>query len=211
MSVPRNDERLRRYWDEHARSYDRQMRFFDRTLFGESRAWVCSQATGEVLEVAIGTGLNLPLYPPGVQLTGIEWSPQMLALARRRADGLGLIADLREGDAQALPFPDASFDSVVCTLALCAIPDEQRAIAEMSRVLKPGGRLLLLDHVPSSAWPLRAIQWLVELLTVPLGGEHLLRRPLRGVQGVGLEVEQHDRFKLGVVERLAARKPAPRT
>ncbi|MFB6518648.1 class I SAM-dependent methyltransferase [Streptomyces sp. NPDC056401] len=211
MSVPRNDERLRRYWDAHARSYDRQMRFFERTLFGESRAWVCSQATGEVLEVAIGTGLNLPLYPPGVHLTGIEWSPQMLALARRRADELGLVADLREGDAQALPFADAAFDSVVCTLALCAIPDERRAIAEMSRVLKPGGRLLLLDHVPSSAWPLRAIQWLIERLTVPLGGEHLLRRPLQGVRGVGLEVEQHDRFKLGVVERLAARKPAPGT
>ncbi|MDD9375676.1 methyltransferase domain-containing protein [Streptomyces sp. ZAF1911] len=211
MSVPRNDERLRRYWDAHARSYDRQMRFFERTLFGENRAWVCSQATGEVLEVAIGTGLNLPLYPPGVHLTGIEWSRQMLALARRRADELGLVADLREGDAQALPFPDAAFDSVVCTLALCAIPDEQRAIAEMSRVLKPGGRLLLLDHVPSSAWPLRAIQWLIERLTVPLGGEHLLRRPLHGVRGVGLEVEQHDRFKLGVVERLAARKPVPGT
>ncbi|MER5489068.1 class I SAM-dependent methyltransferase, partial [Streptomyces sp. NPDC002812] len=102
MSVPGNDERLRRYWDEHARSYDRQMRFFERTLFGESRSWVCSQATGEVLEVAIGTGLNLPLYSPGVHLTGIEWSPQMLALARRRADELGLVADLREGDAQAL-------------------------------------------------------------------------------------------------------------
>ncbi|MER5759863.1 methyltransferase domain-containing protein [Streptomyces sp. NPDC002082] len=209
MSVPGNDERLRRYWDEHARSYDRQMRFFERTLFGESRSWVCSRATGEVLEVAIGTGLNLPLYPPGVRLTGIEWSPQMLALARRRADELGLVADLREGDAQALPFPDASFDSVVCTLGLCAIPDEQRAIAEMSRVLKPGGRLLLLDHVPSTVWPLRALQWLIELLTVPLGGEHLLRRPLQGVQGVGLEVEQHDRFKLGVVERLAVRKPVP--
>ncbi|MCM1966322.1 methyltransferase domain-containing protein [Streptomyces sp. G1] len=211
MSVPGNDERLRRYWDDHARSYDRQMRFFERTLFGESRSWVCSRATGEVLEVAIGTGLNLPLYPPGVRLTGIEWSPQMLALARRRADELGLVADLREGDAQALPFPDASFDSVVCTLGLCAIPDEQRAIAEMSRVLKPGGRLLLLDHVPSTVWPLRALQWLMELLTVPLGGEHLLRRPLQGVQGVGLEVERHDRFKLGVVERLAARKPVPGT
>lgn len=211
MSVPGNDERLRRYWDKHARSYDRQMRFFDRTLFGESRAWVCSQGVGEVLEVAIGTGLNLPLYPPGVHLSGIEWSPQMLALARRRANELGLAADLREGDAQALPFPDASFDTVVCTLAMCAIPDDRRAIAEMSRVLKPGGRLLLLDHVPSSAWPVRALQGLIELLTVPLGGEHLLRRPLRRVEAAGLEIEQHDRFKLGVVERLAARKPAPGT
>jgi SAM-dependent methyltransferase len=128
------------------------MRFFDRTLFAESRTRVCSQADGDVLEVAVGTGLNLPLYPPGVRLTGIEWSPQMLAIARRRADEIGRTADLREADAQALPFPDAAFDTVVCTLSLCAIPDDQRAIAE-SRVLKPGGRLLLLDHVPSTVFP----------------------------------------------------------
>ncbi|MGP4089382.1 class I SAM-dependent methyltransferase [Streptomyces sp. KR55] len=208
MPKPRNNERLRRYWDKHARSYDRQMRFFDRTLFAESGTWVCSQANGDVLEVAIGTGLNLPLHPPGVRLTGIEWSPQMLAIARRRAHELSRTADLREADAQALPFPEASFDTVVCTLSLCAIPDDQRAIAEMSRMLKPGGRLLLLDHVPSSAWPLRALQRLIELVTVPFGGAHLLRRPLRHVQAAGLQIEQRDRLKLGVVERLAARKPA---
>ncbi|MEU0684431.1 class I SAM-dependent methyltransferase [Streptomyces albogriseolus] len=207
MPKPRSNERLRRYWDKHARSYDRQMRFFDRTLFAESRTWVCSQADGDVLEVAVGTGLNLPLYPPGVRLTGIEWSPKMLAIARRRADELGRTADLREADAQALPFPDAAFDTVVCTLSLCAIPDDQCAIAEMSRVLKPGGRLLLLDHVPSTVFPLRAVQRLIELVTVPLGGEHLLRRPLPRVQAAGLQIEQRGRFKLGIVERLAARKP----
>ncbi|WP_308122364.1 methyltransferase domain-containing protein [Streptomyces sp. TRM70350] len=208
MPEPKNNERLRRYWDKHARSYDRQMRFLDRRLFGESRSWVCSQATGDVLEVAIGTGLNLPFYPPGVRLTGIEWSPQMLAIARRRAEELGRTADLREADAQALPFPDAAFDTVVCTLSLCAIPDDQRAVAEMSRVLKPGGRLLLLDHIASSAWPVRAIQRIFEVVTVPLGGEHFVRRPLRRVQEEGLEIERRDRFKLGIVERLAARKPA---
>lgn len=205
---PKDSERLRRYWDKHARSYDRQMRFFDRTLFGESRTWICSQAGGDVLEVAIGTGLNLPFYPPDIQLTGIEWSPEMLGRARHRADELGRTADLREGDAQDMPFADASFDTVVCTLSLCAIPDDQRAIAEMIRVLKPGGRLLLLDHIPSTAWPVRAFQRLIELVSVPLGGEHVLRRPLQHVQAGGLEVEQRDRLKLGIVERLAARKPA---
>jgi ubiquinone/menaquinone biosynthesis C-methylase UbiE len=204
-------ERLRRYWDKHAPSYDRQMRFLDRVAFGESRTWVCSQASGEALEVAIGTGLNLALYPDDVRLTGIEWSPAMLDVARRRADQLGRAVDLREGDAQALPFPDASFDSVVCTLSLCAIPDERRAIAEMTRVLRPGGRLLLLDHVAASAWPVRAVQRLLELVTVPLGGEHFLRRPLLHVQAAGLPIERYDRFKLGTVERLAARKPAEPT
>ncbi|GAA3827053.1 class I SAM-dependent methyltransferase [Streptomyces chiangmaiensis] len=202
------NQRLRRYWDRHARSYDRQMSFFDRVLFGDSRRWICSQASGRALEIAIGTGLNLPFYPADVQLTGIEWSPAMLEIARRRAEQLGRTAELREADAQDLPFPDASFDTVVCTLSLCAIPDDRQAVAEMTRVLRPGGRLLLLDHVISSAWPVRALQRYLELVTLPLGGEHFRRRPLRHVQAAGLEIEQRDRFKLGIVERIAARKPA---
>jgi ubiquinone/menaquinone biosynthesis C-methylase UbiE len=201
------DRRLRRYWDRHARSYDKQMGFFDRTLFGSSRSWVCDQASGDVLEVAIGTGLNLTRYPADVRLTGIEWSPAMLAIARGRAAGLGRAVDLTEGDAHAMPYPDASFDTVVCTLSLCAIGDPDRAVSEMTRVLRPGGRLLLLDHVASSSWPVRAVQRLLELVTVPLGGEHFLRRPLHQVQAAGLTIEARDRFTLGIVERLAARKP----
>ena len=75
-------ERLRRYWGKHAGSYDRQMGFFDGRLFAGSRDWICSRAAGRVLEVAIGTGLNLAPYPDSVQLTGAEWSPAMVQIAR---------------------------------------------------------------------------------------------------------------------------------
>jgi ubiquinone/menaquinone biosynthesis C-methylase UbiE len=207
----RRAQRLRRYWDNHARSYDKQIAFWERRLFGDGRQWVCAQATGQVLEVAIGTGRNLPYYPQGIRLTGIEFSPQMLQLARRQADRLGLQVDLRLGDAQALQLPDASFDTVVCTLSLCAIPDERRAVAEMKRVLRPGGRLLLLDHVAAAPRWVRAIQWLLEQVTRPLGEEHLRRRPLLQVQAEGFQVEQRERSKLGIVERLTARKPAEPT
>jgi ubiquinone/menaquinone biosynthesis C-methylase UbiE len=200
-------DRWRRYWDKQSVSYDKQMRFFDRTLFKDSREWVCTRASGDTLEVAVGTGLNLPLYPPAVRLTGIDLSPAMLGIARNRATELGRAADLREADAHALPFPDAAFDTVVCTFSLCAIPDERLAITEMKRVLKPGGTLLLADHVAGSTWPVRAIQRLLEVLTVPLGGEHFLRRPSSLVQADGFEIEDGDRFTLGVVERLAARNP----
>jgi len=90
-----HDQQLRRYWDKHASSYDQQMGFFDRHLFRDSRRWICSQAVGEVLEVAIGTGLNLAHYPDEVRLTGIEWSRTMLDLARRRAEYLNRTVDLR--------------------------------------------------------------------------------------------------------------------
>ncbi len=202
------DERLRRNWDKHAGSYDREMGFFDRHLFGDSRDWVCSKASGDVLEVAIGTGLNLAHYPDGVRLTGVDWSSAMLEVARRRADELGRDVDLRQGDAQALEFPEACFDTVVCTFSLCAIPSEQQALREMVRVLRPGGLLLLADHVEASRWDARIAQRLIELVTIPLGGEHFRRRPITHVRAMGFTVEAHQRFRLGIVERLAARKPA---
>jgi ubiquinone/menaquinone biosynthesis C-methylase UbiE len=200
--------KLRRYWDQHALRYDRQMQFFDRTLFGDTRAWICQQATGEVLEVAVGTALNLDFYPEGVRLTGVDFSPAMLEQAHDRGRQLGRSVELVEGDAQALGFADGSFDTVVCTFSLCSIPDDRQAIAEMRRVLRPGGRLLLADHIAGSARPTRAIQWLLELLTIPLGGEHFRRRPLEQVRAQEFLVERQERFKLGIVERLVARKPA---
>jgi ubiquinone/menaquinone biosynthesis C-methylase UbiE len=204
----RNRDRWRRYWDKASVSYDRQMGFYDRVLLGDSRPWVCAQATGHTLEVAVGTGRNLPFYPPGVKLTGIDFSPAMLGVAQTRARQLDRTVDLRQADAHALPFPDASFDTVVCTFALRAIPDERRAVGEMIRVLRPGGLLLLADHIAAATWPVRGLQRILELATVPLQGEHMLRRPLRQVQAEGLQIERRERFKLGMVERLTARKPS---
>ena len=202
------DERLRRHWDRHASSYDRAMGRIERRVFGDTREWVCSRASGEVLEVAIGTGLNLPHYPADARLTGVEWSPAMLDVARRRAADLGRDVDLRPGDAQALDFAAASFDTVVCTFSLCAIPDERRALREMARVLRPGGLLLLADHVEAAARPVRAVQWLIERVSIATGGEHLRRRPFNHVRAMGFAIEECERFKLGMVERIAARRPA---
>lgn len=199
-------ERWRRYWDRKSATYDAEMGVWDRRLFGDSREWACGQASGDVLEVAVGTGLNLPNYPAAVTLTGLDLSAGMLDLARARSRDLGRAVTLREGSAHALPFPDAAFDTVVCTFGLCAIPDPATAVAEMARVLRPGGRLILVDHVASSAWLVRGMQWLVELASVPLAGEHFRRRPLKLVEALGLRVERRERFKLGLVERLVARK-----
>ncbi|OXM48148.1 SAM-dependent methyltransferase [Amycolatopsis thailandensis] len=198
--------RWNRYWDGKSRSYDREMQFLDRKLFGDSRAWACGQAAGDVLEVAVGTGLNLPLYPDGIELTGIDLSDGMLAIARGRAERLGHPVTLHQADAHDLPFDAGSFDTVVCTLGLCAIPDDGKALREMARVLRPGGRLILLDHIASSSRAVRGLQWLTEKITVPMAGEHFLRRPLDKLDDLGLTVERRERFKLGLVERLVARK-----
>jgi ubiquinone/menaquinone biosynthesis C-methylase UbiE len=200
-------EPVRRYYDKTASRYDRQISLFERVLFGDGRQWVCSQAEGDVLEVALGTGRNLGHYPAGVRLTGIELSPAMLDLARQRAPALGREVDLRVGDAQALDFPDESFDTVTCTLGLCTIPDDGAAVAEMRRVLRPGGRLLLLEHVRSTVLPIRVGQRVLEPLFLRLEHDHLTREPLDHVRAAGFEIERLERSRLGIVERLAARKP----
>ena len=206
-SVSEETERLKRIYEKQAPRYDRSIAFWEKVLFGDGRQWVCSRAQGEVLEVAIGTGRNLTFYPAGVSLTGIDLSPAMLERARERAGELGMEVDLREGDAQDLPFPGGSFDTVVCTLSLCNVPDDRRAVAEMKRVLRPGGRLLLLDHIRAASGLGRAVQKALEFVWVRLEGEHLLRRPLEHAKAEGLRIEERERYKRGIVERVSARKP----
>jgi len=197
---------LRRTWNEAAPRYDRDIAWFERLLLADGREWVCGQAEGAVLEVAVGTGRNLPWYPADVRLTGIDLSPSMLELARRRAASTGREVALTEADAAELPFPDSAFDTVVCTLGLCGVPDERAALAEMHRVLRPGGRLLLLDHVGSHRGPVLLFQRLLEKLTVRQLGDYLTRRPLPLLAEAGFAVERAERSKAGVVERLVARK-----
>ena len=200
-------ERVRRVQDKGAPKYDREMDFFDRILFKGGREWACSRAQGKVLEIAMGTGRNLPHHRDDIELSGIELSPQMLEIAKQRATELGREADFRLGDAQALDFPDASFDSVVCTLALCTIPDDGAAVAEAYRVLRPGGRFSLLEHVRSPALAVRGVQRLIEPLSVRFEADHLTREPLEHLSDVGFEVEEIERSKWGIVERVLARKP----
>src|SRR3977135_2243075 len=158
MASSGESQRVRDIFEREAPKYDRQIGFFEKVLFGGGREGVCSQAEGEVLEIASGPGRNLPFYSPSVRLTMTEFTPAMLELARRRQAQLGREGELRGGDAQQLDFPDGSFDTVVCTLGLCTIPDDRAAVHEVRRVLRPGGRFLLLEHVRSPRRVIRAVQ-----------------------------------------------------
>ena len=203
-------ERVQAFYRQYAPRYDHQVAYYDRILLGDGRAWACAQSRGAVLEVAIGTGRNLPYYPRDRRLTGIDLSPAMLTLARDRARELGLAAALLVADAQALPFTPASFDSVVCTLGLNAIPDDRAAVAEMYRVLRPGGRLVLVGHVASPYRVVRAIQRWIERWLLPVAGDHQTRHPgpLRRV--AGFVIDREERFRVGVIQRLVATKPGGR-
>ena len=201
--------KARRVWDRAAPAYDRQIAFLERHWFTGGREWLGARAAGRILDVGTGTGRNLPHFPPGAGLTAVDLSPAMVEAARRRAADLALQVDLRVADAERLPFADGDFDTVVCALSLCTIPDPRAAIAEMHRVLIPGGRLLLLDHVAASWPPVRAAQWLLERVTVPTAGEHFTRRQLPLVRAAGFEIVETQRIKAGSIERIHARRAQP--
>lgn len=111
------------------------------------RRAVVAAARGRVLEIGVGSGLNFPLYGKQVELVcGIDPSPRLLAIARRRAKGLGVPVDFLLGSATAIPLADDSVDTVVMTWTLCSIPDPLAALREMRRVLKPDGNLCFVEH-----------------------------------------------------------------
>lgn len=198
--------RQREAWARGAGDYDARTAWLERRYLGATRPWVAGRAAGAVLEVGIGTGANVPHYPDGVTLTGVDPSDAMLAVARTKADALGRQLTLRPAEAQALPFRSGAFDAVVCTFVLCGVPDVRAALTEMLRVLVPGGRLLLADHVASSAAPVRWAQRALEVVTAPSHGEYWTRRPLLDLHALDVPVVASERRHVGVIELVDARK-----
>ena len=167
------------------------------------RRRVAGSAGGRVLEIGIGSGLNLPLYGAGVRaVIGLEPSPELLRMARRRAGGVRVPVELLEGSAETLPLDDGSVDTVVTTWTLCTIADAPRALAEMRRVLKPDGAMLFVEH--GRAPEPGVARWqdrLDPLWSRIAGGCHLNRKIDDLIAGSG--------FRINSLEH--ARLPGPRT
>ena len=169
------------------------------------RRRVVPAAEGRVLEIGVGSGLNLPLYSPNVEhLIGLDPSPKLLAMARRVERSSSGLTEFIEGSAEEIPLHDASVDTVVTTWTLCSIPDAPRALREMRRVLKPTGHLLFVEHGRA---PDPKVTWWQDRLT-PMwkrigGGCHLNRAIGSLIEDAGF---QFDRFETGYM-----RGPKPMT
>jgi ubiquinone/menaquinone biosynthesis C-methylase UbiE len=176
--------------------YDPFMRSAERACLGEWRAALLRDAVGDVLEVGAGTGANVPFYASSVHsLLLTEPDPDMLAKLRRRTELAHVRVEARAASVEALPFADASFDTVVSTLVLCSVRDVAGALAEMRRVLRPGGRVLYLEHVAADDKPGRlAWQRRLEPLWTRLSGNcHLTRRTGESIRAAGFVVERETR------------------
>jgi ubiquinone/menaquinone biosynthesis C-methylase UbiE len=177
--------------------YDRLTASSEKAGFAEFRRSLLQQARGRVLEVGAGTGLNLEHYPDEVEeLVLTEPSEPMAKRLRKRVADLGRPASVVEAPVESLPFPDASFDTVVCTLVLCSVEDQGAALQEIRRVLRPGGRLLFLEHVRAD--DPRLARWQDRLTPVNrvIGrGCHPNRATLRAIESeFDVEQVEHDRF-----------------
>lgn len=157
-------------------------------------------AEGRVLEVGVGSGLNFRYYEKASELVGIDPDPVLLRRARRRARKAGFPVHLEAGDAQALPFADASFDTVVATLVFCSVPDALQGLREMRRVLRPGGRFLLLEHVRSAGPRMGRFQdFITPAWRRIAGGCHLNRETVATVREAGFEIDEEKRYNAMVV------------
>ncbi|MGR8929999.1 MAG: class I SAM-dependent methyltransferase [Gammaproteobacteria bacterium] len=181
MSVSGDD--IRRRYDRLAPWFDSLEGFLEGLVFRRLRKKLWAQADGEhILEVGVGTGKNFSFYPAHVRMTAIDFSPKMLEQAKRKRERKRLDVHLEEMDVQRLYFADNSFDTVVASFVFCSVPQPRKGLKELYRVLKPGGQLILLEHVLSSN---KAIAWLMNLLNpliVRLVGANINRQTVKNVQ-----------------------------
>ncbi len=202
-------EVTRRRYDRLAAVYDLRESGVEQRLFAawRRRLW-CRVQGPRVLEVGVGTGKNMPYYPPGMQITAIDLSPGMLSRARLRAEELGIAVDLREMDVEHLQFPDASFDTAIDTFVFCSVPDPIQGLRELRRVVRPGGQVLLLEHV-RPAHPLLGVATdLLNPLVVRAMGANINRRTVRNVRAAGLVITHlEELLAFGVFRLIEATPP----
>ena len=188
--------------------YDRMEAMNERSAFGKWRQDLWRRVRGpRILEVGVGTGKNMPYYPKDAQVTAIDLSPAMLQRAQAKADQAGYVVNLRLMDAQNLDFPDASFDTVVSTCVFCSVPDAVRGLREVRRVTRPGGQILLLEHMRS---PNRGVGFLMDLVNpvvVRIMGANINRQTVENVIAAGLTIVRVDDLALGGIVKMIEATP----
>lgn len=172
--------------------YNRIARFYDtleypmERMFAKWRDKLLKEARGRVLEVGIGTGRTIPLYPDGTDLTGIDFSEKMIRQATKKAANKKNV-QLKVMDAENMEFDDNSFDTVVTNCVFCSVPDAIQGLKEIRRVCKPGGKVLMLEHVRSRKPVAGKIMDLVNFIPLNLYGANINRRTYSNLLEAGFQ------------------------
>jgi len=200
---PQQTALARARYDRQAPVYD-FMNFCSEFVYRRWREWLWRQVPdqGHILEVGVGTGRNIPYHPRRAQVIGIDLSPKMLAQAQMLNQKLGSHTELVLGDAQALELPDASIDAACATFVFCSVPDPVLGFRELRRVVRPSGRVYLLEHVRSAN---KFIGWWLDFinpLVVATMGFNINRHTLENIEEAGLEIERAQDVGLGGIFKI---------
>jgi phosphatidylethanolamine/phosphatidyl-N-methylethanolamine N-methyltransferase len=200
-------EHTRRAYDRASRWYDLQEWLPERLAFRKWRRQLWDMVPdGRVLEVGVGTGKNLRYYRDGHGVTAIDLSPKMIERANKNAKRWRVEASLLLMDAQALEFEDSAFDSAVSTFVFCSVPDPVQGLREVSRILRPGGRVYLLEHVLSRKQPMRWAMQRLNGLVSNMGGANINRDTVANVEAAGFAMAEVQDLWSDVVKLIVAEK-----
>ncbi|EMY35091.1 methylase [Arthrobacter crystallopoietes BAB-32] len=180
-----------------ASRYDAATRFAERTELGRRRAALLAGLSGEVIDVGAGTGANLPHFPPSCMVTAVEPDPHMRRRLEAKVGTAVAPVKIADGSAEALPAEDGTVDAVVFTLVLCTVPDQAAALAEARRVLKPGGRLLFLEHVRGTGRHAKMQDLLRPLWSFAAQGCQINRDTVAALKAAGFTASIEDQFTIG--------------
>ncbi len=196
--------RKRATYDRLASHYDDVMRPLERWFLARLRAAALSElpAGGRILEIGAGTGLNFPFYPRAARGVASELSGEMIERARGKSRPVGV--DLVQNSAEMLPFADASFDAAFATLVFCSVASPQQAFAELRRVVGPGGKVVLLEHVRPRGL-LGPLFDLLSIFTVTLFDDHFNRRTAREASRAGLQPLRIRPVAFGIINLIVCR------
>lgn len=198
-------EATRRKWDAASRSFD-LMSFADDHRFGPAKRDLFTKLHGKILMVAAGTGNDFKFFPPGMDLVAIDLSPKMLEQAAKKAARYEGSIELREMDVCHLNYPDSSFDTVATVCTFCSVPSPVAGLRELLRVLKPGGQILMFEHVRSAIGPFGLLLDLMTPLTRQFGPD-LNRDTVGNVQKAGFRLRRVANVYLDIVKTIEAVKP----
>ncbi len=200
----------RRRYNRIAPVYDLLEGLMERSRYGGWRQLLWGKVEGRrILEVGAGTGKNFPYYPPDGEITAIDFSERMLARARQKAEKEKVRVRLLQMDVQQLEFADNTFDSVVASFVFCSVPDPLRGLAEVKRVCREGGKVVLLEHVLSANRVLARLMDLFNPVVVRIMGPNINRKTVEIVGAVGLRVEKVTDLAAGVFKLIEAKKLPP--
>jgi ubiquinone/menaquinone biosynthesis C-methylase UbiE len=198
---------IQKRYDRLAPYFDVMEAMMEGLVFKNWRKRLWAKVEGEhILEVGVGTGKNFDYYPQDARITAIDFSPAMLAQASLNRARKSVAVELAQMDVQSLCYADNSFDTVVATCVFCSVPAPVKGLRELYRVCKPGGQVLLLEHVLSSRPMLAKLMNFINPLVVGLVGANINRNTVRNVKAAGFNSVRIDERSGDIIKLIEARK-----